>query len=53
MGTVPIIRKCCNDQKWETITKVIHIGWKQTKYFPIKLTPVFVEGCIYGEPEAD
>lgn len=45
---VPVIREDFNSSKWEAAAKILLKGWQQAKYFPIKLSPVFIEYCVFG-----
>lgn len=46
---VPLIREDYNKAKWEAVAKIIYVGWKQEKYFPIKLSPIFMQNCILNQ----
>lgn len=50
---VPIIREDYNKVKWEAVAKIIYVGWKQVRYYPIKLSPVFMENCILNQTYSD
>ena len=50
---VPVIRHDFGERKWEAVGRITAKGWKDLRYFPIGLAPVFMETVIYGNSEAD
>jgi len=45
---VPFIRHNMTREDWISISKVLMLGWKTHKYFPISLSPGFIACCLYG-----
>lgn len=50
---VPFVREDFNDKKWCAVAKILYKGWKEAKYFPVKLAPAFLENCMFGETHSD
>lgn len=44
---VPVLSEDFCDEKWRSVAKILYVGIKQAKYFPIKLARPFMEMCCY------
>ena len=45
---VPYLRHDFGREEWMAIAKIIVQGWRQVKYFPIRICPVIMEIALYG-----
>ncbi|KAK3097567.1 hypothetical protein FSP39_010956 [Pinctada imbricata] len=45
---VPCLRHDFGQREWLSVAKIIAFGWCSVKYFPIKLSPIFMQYCMYG-----
>lgn len=45
---VPCLRHDCNAVRCTGVAKVLWLGYKQVKYFPIEISPAFMKYCILG-----
>ncbi|XP_028409486.1 uncharacterized protein LOC114532099 [Dendronephthya gigantea] len=46
---VPIIRHDVSREKWQAIARILLKGYMQERYFPIKISKVFLCSCLFGE----
>lgn len=46
---VPSIRHDMKKEKWEALARVFLKGYTQERYFPIKISQVFMCSCLFGE----
>ncbi|CAG9762729.1 unnamed protein product [Ceutorhynchus assimilis] len=49
VSKIPIIRHDFDAKKWQSVAKIIFVGWKQQQYFPIDIPKPFMEICIFGK----
>ena len=45
---VPYLRHDFGTEEWESVGKIIVLGWKQVRYFPISISPVIMEMTVKG-----
>ncbi|XP_062399900.1 uncharacterized protein LOC134089473 [Sardina pilchardus] len=45
---VPFLRHDFGKQQWESIGRIILLGWRKEKYLPIKMAPVILEQAALG-----
>ena len=45
---VPFLRHDFGKQQWESIGRIIAMGWQKEKYLPIKIAPVILEKVALG-----
>lgn len=50
---LPAVRHDYVENKWQAIAKILHVGYRQIRYFPIKLSRPFVEYCIFNTTTID
>ncbi|XP_023656880.2 uncharacterized protein [Paramormyrops kingsleyae] len=50
---VPFLRHDFAEKEWVSVARVIILGWKRERYFPIKLAPVIFEQAILGDVQSD
>lgn len=50
---VPCLRHDFGEQEWQSVAKIIVFGYTRTGYFPVLITKVFMEQCIYNEVRSD
>lgn len=46
---VPSIRHDFQKQEWESVARVLVVGFRDEEYFPITLSRAFVASCLFGE----
>ena len=46
---IPFIRHGLQKPEWETIARILVYGYKTVKYFPFKLSHLFLASCLFGE----
>ena len=46
---VPSIRHDVSREKWQAIARILLKGYTQERYFPIKISKVFLCSCLFGE----
>ena len=46
---IPFIRHDLQRPEWETIARILVYGYKTVKYFPLKLSHLFLASCLFGE----
>ena len=46
---VPSIRHDVSQEKWQAIARILLKGYTQERYFPIKISKVFLCSCLFGE----
>lgn len=46
---VPSIRHDVSREKWQAIARILLKGYMQERYFPIKISKVFLCSCLFGE----
>ena len=46
---VPIIRHDGSKAMWQALARVLLKGYFQERYFPIQISPVFLNCCLFGE----
>ena len=46
---VPSIRHDVSREKWQAIVRILLKGYTQERYFPIKISKVFLCSCFFGE----
>lgn len=47
---VPYVRHDFGESEWTAVAKIITAGYNLVKYFPIRLSPVFIMNCLGDEP---
>lgn len=45
----PYIRHDLQKKEWEAVARVLVYGYKKLKYFPLKLSHLFIASCLFGE----
>ncbi|XP_076133741.1 uncharacterized protein LOC143116214 [Alosa pseudoharengus] len=45
---VPFIRHDYQFEEWQAVARILVVGWKFARYFPVKLAPPFLEMALYG-----
>ncbi|XP_071832423.1 uncharacterized protein [Apostichopus japonicus] len=50
---VPSLRHDFDANSWESVGRIISKGWKDMRYFPLSLSPPFMEEAIFGKSEGD
>ncbi|XP_033727554.1 uncharacterized protein LOC117316877 [Pecten maximus] len=50
---VPCLRHDFGEMEWTAVGRIITFGWKAVKYFPLHISPAFMQYCIYGKLEED
>ncbi|XP_038064500.1 uncharacterized protein LOC119735750 [Patiria miniata] len=50
---VPVIRHDFGEREWEAVARILVKGWVDLRYFPISLSPVFMETALFGSSHAD
>ncbi|XP_022805826.1 uncharacterized protein LOC111342962 [Stylophora pistillata] len=46
---IPFIRHDLQKPEWEAIARILVYGYKTVKYFPLKLSHLFLASCLFGE----
>ncbi|KAJ7348201.1 hypothetical protein OS493_039557 [Desmophyllum pertusum] len=46
---IPFIRHDLQKSEWEAIARILVYGYKTVKYFPLKLSHLFLASCLFGE----
>lgn len=46
---IPFIRHDLQKKEWEAIARVLVYGYRKLKYFPLKLSHLFIASCLFGE----
>ena len=50
---VPCLRHDFGAPEWKSVAKIIAFGWESVKYFPVEISPVFMQYCFYGSFQGD
>ena len=45
---VPCLRHDFGEKEWGSVAKIMIFGWRSVQYFPVHLSLVFLEQCLYG-----
>lgn len=45
---VPFLRHDFGQMHWESVGRIIALGWQKEKYLPVKLAPVILEQATFG-----
>lgn len=45
---VPFIRHDFQIEEWQAAARVMFLGWKRARYFPVQLAAPFLEEVLYG-----
>lgn len=45
---VPFIRHDYQCEEWQAIARILVVGWKIARYFPVKLATPFLEEVLYS-----
>lgn len=46
---IPCIRHDFQEDEWKSMSKIMYVGWIQSKYLPIKLAIPILEQILFGE----
>lgn len=46
---VPCLRHDYQSEQWQSVARILVVGFKQEKYFPIMLSKGFIASCLFGE----
>ncbi|GAB6030886.1 hypothetical protein CHUAL_007718 [Chamberlinius hualienensis] len=49
---VPTLRYDFGERRWMAIARILALGWVKLRYFPILLSPPFINACLEQEPSA-
>lgn len=50
---IPEINHTITENKWKAVAKILLLGYKQVKYFPVKLARPFIEYAVQGVITSD
>ena len=50
---VPFLRHDYGKKEWQSIANIIVFGWRTVGYFPIQMSDVFMQHCLYGVHKSD
>ncbi|KAK3101443.1 hypothetical protein FSP39_005144 [Pinctada imbricata] len=45
---IPILRHDMGECEWTSVARIFVEGYKILKFFPIQISPLFLEDCVYG-----
>jgi hypothetical protein len=48
---VPSIRHDYQKQEWESVARILVVGFQKQRYFPLNLSRAFIASCLFGEEE--